>query len=247
MADDAEPPWLVALEGPSASGKTSIAAALGRRLDAEVLAEAYERLGRAPNLDVGSAAELTDTERTLLEEEARRWGEARRHREAGRAVVLDTGVLGPLTYTYGLRELGLAPDDLPARLAAEADARLADGRFGLPDLTVYLDVDEATADWRAAQDPDGHPAALRPRHRRVARVERHLYLHGFPRYLPGRFASADGEGAIDRVTERIVELLELARPATPAEPEEARRLLLLFEERAPAGTGAFADTADSNL
>ncbi len=247
MADAPERPWLVALEGPWASGKSSVAAALARHLDAEVLPEAYDRLGRTPDLDVRSPGELAELERTLLDEESRRWLEAGQRRDSGRSVVLDTGLLGPLTYTFGLRELGLAPDDLPARLAAEADERLADGRFGLPDLTVFLDVDEATADWRASQDPRGHPPALGTRHRRVARVERQLYLHGFPRYLPGRFASADGEGAVDRVAGRILELLELARPATPAEPEEARRLLQLFEERAPAGAGAFADTGEGNL
>lgn len=243
MADD-EPtlPWLVAIEGPSASGKTSVARALAGSLGGVVLDEAFDRLGRAPSLEIASAETLQETERTLLEEDARRYVEARATREAGRAVVLDTGLLGPLAYSYGLRELGLASSDLVTDLARQSERYLEAARFGLPDLTVYLDVSEETAEWRAGLDPDGHPSVLFPRHRHVARVERQLYLHGFPRYLPGRFASADGEGAVARVAERILELLELAEPVQPADADEARRLLLLFEERAAAGSEAFGET-----
>ena len=106
---------LVALEGGSASGKSTLVTAAARTFGWRPLAEAFDRLDPAPSLDFDSPRELLRLEATLLAEEVRRYHEARRLTERGATVLADTGFLGPLTYTLGLVERGRAPASVAPR------------------------------------------------------------------------------------------------------------------------------------
>lgn len=223
------PPLVVALEGVSGAGKTTVAAALADRLGGKVIPEAYERLGRNPSLSYDSPEALRRLEQALLSEEAARFADAEHERATGASVVLDTGFLGPLTYSWGLREVDGAGPELVADLVRAAREMLDRNALGLPDLTLYLDVPEELATARAGQAPDDHPVELRERHRQVGRYERILYEREFPRTLPGRFAAIAGEGRPGEIASAVADRLERFGAIPPAWRGEAERLLTLFE------------------
>jgi thymidylate kinase len=231
-----ELPPILAIEGPSGAGKSSVSRALGERLGAPVLAEAFERLDPRPSLEYRTLAELKALELRLLEAEIARFQEAERLRSTGRPVVLDTGPWGPLTYTWGLREAVESPWDVVSDVVAQARAHAGLERFPLPELTIYLDVPERVAEARSASDPEGHPAGLRDRHRRVARFERLLYQQMFPEILPARFLSVAGEARPGQIALDLADRLEGMGPIPNSSAAEADRLLDAF-------TGASADVA----
>lgn len=223
------PPLVLAIEGPSGAGKTAVSEELGHRLGVRPVAEAYHRLHERVPLEYGSRSELVELELMLLAEESRRFLEARAGRAAGACVLLDTGFLGPLTYTWGLREGGGGEGDPVSELLRAARTMIAEGRFGLPDVTVYLDLPEDLASVRATRDPTGHPPGLRERHRAVGRYERFLYEREFPRCLPGRFTAVSGEPGPPEVARALLDRLERFGPIPAAEGEEAERVVALFE------------------
>jgi hypothetical protein len=223
-----ELPPLLAIEGPSGAGKTSVSRALGQRLGAPVLPEAFERLDPRPSLEFGTVAALRALEIQLLEAEIGRCVEANSLRAKGTPVVLDTGPWGPLTYSWGLREAVASQWDVVASIVAPARVHAGLDRFPLPELTVYLDVPESVAARRASDDPAGHPAALRERHRRVARFERLLYQRLFPEMLPGRFLSVAGEGSPVGIAADLADRLERIGPLPTSTAVESDRLLDAF-------------------
>ena len=196
-------PRIIALEGASGAGKSTVARLLRRDLEAELLTEAYDRLDPRPNLAFSSPASLLALERDLLAEERRRYREALEIRRRGRTVVADTGFFGPVTYAAGLVALGFAPRRVLARLIAEARRTRGAGPLGLPDATVYLDVPERRLRERVARDPTGHPAALARRHRAVGRFERELYVRTLPTIAPGHVAVVRGPGPPETVARRV--------------------------------------------
>jgi len=222
-------PLVLAVEGVSGAGKSTVAAALAKRLGGHVVTEAYDRLDRGLSLDYDSPEALRRLELALLEEESARFAEAERRRAERTPVVLDTGYLGPLTYSWGLREIDGASPELVAELVAKARDLLDHSALGLPDLTLYLDVPEALAAVRENQDPKGHPAELRERHRKVGRYERILYEREFPRTLPGRFAIIAGDGTPVSIAAAVADRLEQFGAIPAAWRGEAERLLALFE------------------
>jgi hypothetical protein len=196
-------PSIIALEGPSGAGKTTVARAAHRTFGWDLLPEAYDRLDPAPSLTFSSPSTLLALEGRLVTEERRRYREARALRWHGRSVVADTGFLGPLTYTAGLVALGLAPRRVLERLVASARRSEGAGPLGVPDATVYLDVPGPVLRARLAHDPVGHPAALVRRHRAVGRFERRLYVERFPAIAPGRIAVVPGLGRPEVVAARV--------------------------------------------
>ncbi|HEY6238884.1 MAG TPA: AAA family ATPase [Thermoplasmata archaeon] len=228
---------VVAIEGASGAGKTSVAGELARRLDAVLIPEAFDRLGRRRSLRFRDRPGLAEIERALLAEEGRRWTEATAHRRAGRPVVLDTGTTGPLTYSWGVREGIDSRWDVVSEVLRQTRRLRSLHGWGLPDLTFYLDVSEDVADARAARSPTDHPAPLRERHRRVGRFERFLYEREFPRRLPGRFGCVAGEGSPREVASGIRDRLERLGPVPPVTAPELDRFLDLFEGSGPS-TGA---------
>lgn len=186
---------LVALEGPSGIGKSTTARLLHERQGWGMLAEAFDRLQPPPSLEFGSVAELVAIEERLLDEECRRFREARGRCRRGEDVVADTGFLGPLTYTAGLVALGRSPPSALSTVRAAVEARLARGELGGPDGTIYLELTPSELRRRSSTDPHGLPEALAARHRAVARFERRSYFEALARRWPGRVvilpASAD--------------------------------------------------------
>ena len=194
---------IVAVAGPSASGKSTVVDAAARRYDWVSLDEAYYRLPRRPRLIWSSERELCRLELRLLGEEARRFVEARSWAARGRTVVVDTPFLDPVAYTAGLFQLGLARwatlDAVLSRARALAEHR----RLGVADLTVVLAVPVATRRARAARDPLRHPEQLRARHEAVGRAEAVVALPCLRLAAPGRVRALRAVGPAGSIAARL--------------------------------------------
>jgi hypothetical protein len=215
---------VIAVEGPSGAGKSEAVRRAAATLGAVVLPEAVERIRPSPSIDFRSTGELRRLERALLEEEGRRFRDARRRAGAGQRVIADTGFLGPISYTAGLVREGVAPrtllDDLVAR-AARAALRDA---WGLPDVVVALRTPAHLRRQRAAGDPVGHPAALRDRHERVGRFEARLLAAAVAPVLGPRFRTISGSGRPSVVAARLARVAARST-APPRSPADALRAL----------------------
>ncbi len=217
---------VVAVEGASAAGKTSAIGRAAASTGWTVVAEAYRRLRPPPSLEFDSPTELAELERVLLEEEARRFTEARSRSQAGEVVLADTGFLGPLTYTWALA----ADGDVPATvlLPLIALARTLGGRWGLADAYVFVDTPAPIRSNRARADPAGPRAELAVRHARVGDIEREFYRERFAPLLGSRFRWIDGDGPPRLVAERLVAAVR-ADMETPLSPGPMDAVLALFE------------------
>jgi AAA domain len=223
---------LIAVEGASAAGKTTLVSSAARRYGWQALPEAFDRLDPTPSLEFHSARGLLRLEGLLLAEESRRYREARRVLRRGGTVLADTGFLGPVTYTWGLVRLGQAPASVARRLEESARVLVERGVLGIPDLTVYLGTTVAERRRRARADPDRHPAALASRHEAVGRVERSLFETALPAALPERFRTLLGRGDPRTLVARLRAEVDSSRPV-PASRAEAR--VVLSRLRPPAG------------
>ncbi len=230
-------PSIVAVEGISGAGKSTIAERYARATGARWIPEAYERLHPRPSLEFVSASELLALERRLLREETRRFAEARRTVAGGRPAVADTGFAGPISYALGLARLGRTPSSVPRVLVASARALTRQGRWGVPDRIVWIDGRAATRRRRVARDPERHPARLADRHEAVGRVERALYLGPVARLYGPRFARVSGEGRPETVVRRVRQALATG-PTGPIDPRVAREFLALLDPASPRPGGA---------
>jgi len=217
-------PIVLAVEGPSGVGKSTVVARLAAAGDWVPLAEAFDRIDPPVDLRFGSATELATLERRLLDEEARRFQAARSWVARGRSVVADTGFLGPLTYTRGLVDLGRAPPGVVRALVARARALAARGSWGLPDRVVYLTISERTRRSRVLRDARRHPADLDSRHAAVAGAERTFYLEEWSDVRPGRVRATSGAGAPASVADRVARLARSPVPPPPGRRETERLL-----------------------
>ena len=215
----------MALEGPSGVGKTTVTRAVARRLSARRVAEAVDRLRPRPRLTYRSGAALLALETMLAREDARRWSEAADHRASGATSLLDTGTLGPLSYVWGLRASDPTGPDVVGEVRHHLFGELAEGRWGIPDLTIYLAAPEETVQERVAAARLSHPAALAQRHARVARAEARLYRDRFRRAAPGRFETLDASGPVDQVIEAVVRRVARGPGRPPPTPREAAAVL----------------------
>lgn len=203
---------ILALEGPSGVGKSTIATVLARRLRAHRIAEAYRRLRPPGRLVFRSARELERIERRLLREERARWSEAQRARRRGETVVLDTGPIGPYTYLLGLAAEGEAPTALVERIGRTIDRSFRAGTLGWPDVVVWLRAADRLVRRRNARARRTHPRALERRHAAVARWEARFWRTAASA-LGLCFAVVRATGPPDAVAERVerVALRLLAR------------------------------------
>lgn len=229
MARPSPTPPIVALEGRSGAGKSTVAAALGARLGWPVIAEAYDRIPPPKTLAFRTLCGLRAIEERLLEEDGRRYVEARALASGGTGVVLDTGFLGTLTYCSGIRASFGPAFDLVAHVRRRLGELFAAGLWGLPDLHVYLDVSEAVATRRAARAPASHPAALRRRHEAVGGEERTFFTRRLPRAFPGGVLVVPAEGAVGPLVERLAESLLRRRPRPPPTATVVSRVLASVE------------------
>jgi len=221
---------LIALEGRSASGKTTLVQAAARSLGWVPLAEAFDRLDPAPSLEFRSVAELLRIEGTLLAEESRRYHEARELCSRGRTVLADTGFLGPVTYTFGLVDLGVVPASVRSPIERSARSLVRRGHLGIPDLTVYLDTTVRERGRRAQADPVHHPSALVRRHEAVGAFEQRYFANAFPVSMPGRFESLRARSVPRSLVKELRGLVEERAPL-PASRSEALSLLALLRTR----------------
>jgi len=226
---------LIAIEGGSASGKTTLVRAAARTLGWRPLPEAFDRLDPTPSLEFGSSRELLRLEGVLLAEEVRRYREARRLCARGATVLADTGFLGPLTYTLGLVELGRAPSSVGRTLERSVRSLVRRSALGIPDLTVWLHTSGNERRRRARVDARRHPVALFARHEAVRLVARRALEAAFRAVLPERFLLLRARGRPGDLARRLGELVD-ATHAPPA--SRAEGLSLLDRLRSPMGNAA---------
>ncbi|HTP54516.1 MAG TPA: hypothetical protein VML94_06120 [Thermoplasmata archaeon] len=235
-------PVVVAIEGISGAGKSTLVARAAAEFGWSPLAEAYDRLDPRPAIGVRTPPALARIERRLLDEERRRFENARALVRHGATVLADTGFLGPLTYTAGLAALGVVPRPMTTALLARTRRWARAGRWGAPDAIVYLATRAPTRRRRAKRDPARHPPALAVRHERVGLLEERFYATTVTRLLPGRLLRLDGERPIDRLVPALGRIVRRAVPLADR-ARTALRLLDGFaefpsEERPPrAGAG----------
>jgi len=230
---------LIAVEGRSAAGKTTLVRAAASDLGWHPLPEALDRLDPPPSLEFASPRELLSLERTLLAEETHRYREARAICAQGRTVLADTGFLGPLTYTQGLVEIGRAPESVGRAVERSVRSLVRRGRLGLPDLTVYLETTARERRRHARSDPGRHPEAIAPRHEAVGAVEQRFFEELFPNALPDRFRTMFARSGPPGPVRTLRALVAEADPA-PASRAEGLALLSLAlgpppPRRRPAG------------
>ena len=193
---------VVALEGISGSGKSTVAPRLARALDAELLAEAYARLRPRPSLAFGTDRSLLRLEERLLEEDAARYREADQIAGGGGSVVVDTGFFGTLTYTRALATLDLCAPTVFRALVRSARSLKDRYLWGAPDRVVWLDSAPVTRARRVRSDPTGHPPALADRHERVGTEERRIYFGPLGTVLGSRLTAVDANGSAEAVARR---------------------------------------------
>lgn len=210
---------VIAVEGASAAGKSSVVRAARAAYGWSALSEAFDRLDPRPSLEFASSRELLATERRLLREEGRRAGEANRGRARGDVVVADTGFWGPLTYAAGLVALGRAERSVLVALGKEASAPGA--LPCVPDLVVYLDASAAARHERARRDRAAHPAVLEPRHAAVGAFERSFFVRTVPSVLPGAVRRIRALGPPEGLAARLRRVVD-ELPGVPGSPPEPR-------------------------
>ena len=156
------PPLIVSIDGPSATGKSTVVGTAAATLGWVPLAEAFDRLDPTPDLRFRSDRELAELERALLEEDGRRWTLAREIRGRRLTVVTDTGFLGALTYTEGLVVLGVGPapgSAGPRRPGADVGPSRPVGDARRDRLPGFLAGDAPVARGRGPARPPCRPRA----------------------------------------------------------------------------------------
>jgi thymidylate kinase len=224
---------LVALEGPSASGKSRTARAVARRVGGIVLPEAVDRMHPRPSIDWRTPAGLLRLEQRLLREDGRRYRFGRLRAERGRCVVADTGFLGAWTYTAGLVALGLAPRSVLRSLGRAAAEEFRRGRLGVPDGVVYLRTSPVTRARRRARDRLGHPVTLDARHQAVGAVERRWFRQVLAPRLGGRYREVDANGRPEEVATRVERIIARWSRDVAVRPRGGPRALLRLPKGVP--------------
>jgi AAA domain-containing protein len=205
------PGRLVALEGVSAVGKSTVARALAERHGWVVVEEAYRRLRPRPSLRFADPADLELLERRLLSEERRRLRFAERLRARGANVLLDTGPLGPATYPSGIARLDPRYQTVAVRLTEAVGRSIRSGRLGLPDRIVVLSADASTLTKRGAAAASTHPRRLLRRHLAVGSWEGRFY-RTLARLAPGAVVTVRATGTTADVADRVARRLRLPVP-----------------------------------
>lgn len=131
---------MLCLEGPSAVGKTSLAAALAREAGAAVV----------PELDAAEAPPVPASAVWFADRHAEQWQRVLARAATAPLVVLDGDPLKGLWYNWVYAAEGWPGEDVVAPLSR---ARIAAGVLGAPDLYVVLGATEAQLRERRASDP----------------------------------------------------------------------------------------------
>jgi hypothetical protein len=220
---------LVALEGPSAVGKSTVGREAAAGSDWVFLPEASVLLRPAPDLDFHTPAQLAKVEQRLLGAERRRAHAVARLRDDGVDVLLDTASIGPATYSLAVARLWPEYRAVAASVLATVATDLRAGRLQFPDEVVYLDAPPATLRRRASEARGTHPAHLLARHWTVGAVERSFW-ETLSQGSPGSVRMVRTAGTAEVAARRVLAATAGPQPALPVavvvrELERARRAL----------------------
>lgn len=223
MARRAARGLVVAVEGVSGAGKSSLLRALGERPQIRIVEEAWDRLRPRPSLSFGSPRALLGLELRLLEEDRRRWKEAIAAASTGCDVLCDTDFLGPALYTAALARADPSLVPVALEIVRRTEAARRQVRWGVADLYVYLDTPPRIANSRVRKSSGSHPARWRERHAQAGAIERTFWLGWLPALLPGRVRVLDGRASTAALVRRLRGQLEQVR-STRRRPGGARVL-----------------------
>jgi len=188
------PPLVLAVEGLCFAGKTTLARALARRLDAPVVAE-YGDLAGLPPFPPRDIAAARAALSLLLAAEA---GRSRQARASGsRLVIYDRSPLSVIGHEHAMRARGVPAD--PETAAAWFTAAARTGAILTPAAYICLTVPDST--YRQRQEARGHL----PEHLvapGVRDVLSRFYDACFRAARPGSVLHADGTTPLARLTDK---------------------------------------------
>ena len=196
---------IVCVEGPSAVGKTTLAAALAREAGACVV----------PELDAAGAPPAARSAAWFVAREAARWRRAVAHAAAAPLVVVDGDPFKGLWYNWVFAADGWPGVDALAPLYR---AHVARGALAFPDLYVVLRAGEAALRARRAGDPTRTRRSFETNLRLVAPQRR--YFTALRALAPARVALLDTDDAA-----ALPAAVRAAVAALPAGAPDASRLL----------------------
>ena len=199
------PARVLCLEGPSAVGKTTLAAALAAGCGAVVV----------PELDASDAPPVERSAAWFVDRHAEQWRRARDHAGRGVPAVIDCDPLKGLWYNWMHAAEGWEGVDVVAPLYR---AHIARGTLAFPELYVVLDATEAQLRERRANDPTRRRRGFE-KHVRTAAAQR-SYFAALAAAAPGRVAfvaTDDRPALVDRVRDALHRL--------PGGPPDSMRLL----------------------
>ena len=212
---------VITLEGPSAVGKTTLAAALARECGAAVV----------PELDASGAPPIAESAAWFAERSAERWRRARKRAAGAPFAVLDGDPFKGLWYNWIYADAGWQGVDEVAPLYR---AHLRRGTLAFPDLYVVPLATEAQLRQRRAGDPTRRRRSFELNLRML--VPQRRYFQALHAAAPERVAlldSADRDTLVARVLVAIGRL--------PPDPPDSARLL----EHMVAWVRAHAPGADA--
>jgi hypothetical protein len=195
---------IICLEGTSAVGKTTLAAALARTAGAAVV----------PELDASGAPPIAESAAWFVDAHAAQWQHARALASEAPLVVIDGDPFKGLSYNWVFAADGWPGIDVQAPFH---HAHLAAGTLAFPDLYVVLLATEAQLRARRAGDATRSRRNFEP-HLRLAGPHRRYY-EALQQAEPSRVLLLDTSAR-----DTLVDTVLAAVKSLPADPPDSMRL-----------------------
>jgi hypothetical protein len=211
----------VCLEGPSASGKTTLAAALARECGALVV----------PELDARGAPPIAESAAWFVDRHAERWQLAQRSGASAPFAVLDGDPFKGLWYNWVYAADGWPGPDVVAPLYRP---HLRRRTIAFPDLYVVLDASEAQLRQRRAGDVTRSRRGFETHLRLVAPLRR--YFAALREAAPARVAVLGSTAQAEPVS-RVLEALRRLPPGPPDSVGLFEYMVEWVRTHSPAASG----------